>query len=49
MDKDPYAEGCEAYDAGSGEDANPYDIETDEDDHMSWNDGWQNAADQDEE
>lgn len=37
---DYFAEGAEARLAGQPETANPYDLETDEDAHMSWNDGW---------
>lgn len=40
-DRDPYAEGVEAFDAGKDETVNPYPEGTDE--HLSWNDGW-NAA-----
>ncbi len=41
-DRDPYAEGVEAHDAGQLDTANPYDDE--HPDFMSWNDGWNAAA-----
>ena len=44
---DPYAEGREAFDAGKGEDANPYDLSDNESAHLMWNDGWSDAADDD--
>ena len=39
-DDDPYAEGADAGLAGQPDSANPYDPETQEDAHLSWNDGW---------
>lgn len=39
-DFDPYAEGADAGLAGQPDSANPYDPETQEDAHLSWNDGW---------
>lgn len=42
-DADPYAEGAEAYAAGHDDTANPYPLRTPE--HLSWNDGWNYAAD----
>lgn len=41
-DTDPHAEGREAHDAGKSETANPY--PEDSDNFMSWNDGWNEAA-----
>lgn len=43
---DAFAQGRDAHDAGMPEDANPYDMYSpcEEDDHMSWNDGWASAA-----
>lgn len=38
-----YAEGAEAARAGLPEDANPYDLEADEIEHLLWNDGWASA------
>ena len=35
-----YAEGADAGLAGLPDSANPYDPETQEDAHLSWNDGW---------
>lgn len=44
---DPFSEGFEAHDLGQPETANPYPV--DSDDHLSWNDGWaEAAADEDE-
>lgn len=40
---DPYAEGYDAGLAGQSETANPYDLDTQEADHMSWNDGYMAA------
>lgn len=40
---DVFAEGYDAYLAGTDESRNPYDPETDE--HLSWNDGWITAQD----
>lgn len=40
MGNDPHAEGFQAHMDGLDESANPYDIETQEDDYLSWNDGW---------
>lgn len=45
-DSDPHAEGHDAYLAGLPETANPYDPETDEEAHLSWNDGWNAASDE---
>ncbi len=45
-DNDPFAEGREAHDAGVEETKNPYDLDFEEDDHMSWNDGWIAADDE---
>lgn len=42
---DPFAEGCEAYDAGMSETACPY--ETDSEEEALWLDGWNAAADDD--
>ena len=39
-DFDPYAEGADAGLAGKPDSDNPYDPETQEDAHLSWNDGW---------
>lgn len=46
MEKDPYAEGREAHDAGKPETANPYDMDdlSDDENAMAWNDGWNAAA-----
>ena len=44
MDRDPYAEGADAYLAGRPETANPHDLDREADAAMSWSDGW-NAAD----
>lgn len=41
-DSNPYAEGADAYAAGQSEKANPYPDATDE--HLSFNDGWADAA-----
>ena len=43
-DTDPEAEGREAHDAGQPETTNPY--PEDSDAHLSWNDGWNAAADE---
>ncbi|MDG3444628.1 hypothetical protein [Nitrospirillum amazonense] len=43
---DPFAEGADACIAGQPETANPYDLGTD--DYLTWNDGWQSQADQDD-
>lgn len=42
-DRDPYAEGKDAYLAGKDESANPYDPASDELANMEWNDGWADA------
>ena len=47
MNKDPNAEGREAYNGGQSETANPYPENSD--DHLSWNDGWEAAAEEAEE
>lgn len=39
-DRDPYADGADARLAGVSETANPYDLDFDEEAHLSWNDGW---------
>ena len=44
MDNDPHAEGREAHNCGQSETANPY--PEDSDDHLSWNDGWEAAAEE---
>lgn len=44
MSSDPFAEGREAHDAGQPETANPYDDQDDA--FLSWNDGWQAAAEE---
>lgn len=41
---DPHAEGAEACLDGLPESANPYDLATQELDHLSWNDGWNTIA-----
>jgi len=43
---DARLEGAQAYIAGLGEDANPYDLATQEQLCMDWNDGWADAADE---
>ncbi len=43
-DNDPHAEGREAHDAGQSETSNPYPDE--HPDFMSWNDGYQAAAEE---
>lgn len=40
----PYSDGYDAFLAGWGEDANPYDLATDN--AASWNDGWIAARDE---
>lgn len=40
--RDPYAEGIDAYIGGMPETANPYPAHSD--DHLSWNDGWFSTA-----
>jgi hypothetical protein len=40
LDTDPYEEGADAAIAGKPESANPYDLQTEEADHFSWNDGF---------
>lgn len=42
QDRDPYAEGREAFDAGWSEDANPYEPEDDR--FLLWKDGYSDAA-----
>lgn len=49
MEKDPFAEGVDAFHSGLAETQNPYDLDEFEDAHMSWNDGWMSAADMDKE
>lgn len=49
MEKDPFAEGVDAFHSGLAETQNPYDPEDHEDAHLSWNDGWASAADMDDE
>jgi ribosome modulation factor len=46
--KNAYSEGYDAYMRGISETANPYDLETEAEDHMDWNDGWMAAAEEDE-
>lgn len=46
--RDPYAEGADARLSGQSETDNPYDLDTDPDDHMSWNDGFASIDDEDE-
>jgi len=46
--KDYYAEGYDAYMSGRDETANPYEISENEDAHLSWNDGWNQACDEDQ-
>lgn len=41
---DPFAEGREAHDSNKPETANPY--PEDSDDHLSWNDGWNEGAEE---
>ena len=41
-DRDPYAEGADAYLAGASDTSNPYAPDSDE--HLSWNDGWNSQA-----
>lgn len=48
-ERDPYAEGYEAHDCNLDESANPYDLQTDEEAHLEWNDGWNAAAERDAE
>ena len=45
MEPDHYAEGSDAYLAGWDESKNPYDPRENEAAHLAWNDGWNNAAD----
>lgn len=45
--RDAYAEGADAFLAGRPESDNPYDDDTD--DQLDWNDGWNSAAEEDEE
>lgn len=40
MPKNAEEEGFEAALVGQPETANPYDLDNAEDDHLSWNDGW---------
>jgi ribosome modulation factor len=40
---DPFAEGYEARMAGRSDTDNPYDLTDQEDAHLSWNDGWNEA------
>lgn len=40
---DPYAEGAEAFYSGKSVTANPYDLKTQETEHLSWNDGYWDA------
>lgn len=49
MTSDAYNAGYLAYLAGDEETANPYDLATEEEAHLSWNDGWQCAADDESE
>ena len=49
MTNDAYAEGVDAFLSGASESENPYDLDTQEDDHMSWNDGYNSAAEEDAE
>jgi ribosome modulation factor len=44
-DNDAFAEGREAYDAGQSETSNPY--PDDSEDHLSWNDGYREALEED--
>lgn len=43
---DAFAQGADAYIAGAAEDANPYDLATQEALYLDWQDGWNNAADE---
>jgi hypothetical protein len=43
-ERDPYAEGVEAHDAGHSDTANPYDFDHEHDEWESWMDGWNIAA-----
>ena len=45
--RDPFAEGKDAFLAGQSETANPYDDQSD--DFASWNDGWNEGAQEAEE
>lgn len=47
-DRDPYAEGVDAFMEGLSETANPYDPETEEEAHCSWNDGWHSGGEDEE-
>ena len=50
MEHDPYAEGADAFLAGKGEDANPYDTGGPLNEAaLAWNDGWNSMADAAEE
>lgn len=40
-DRDPYAEGLDAFYPGKSVTSNPYDVTTDE--HLSWNNGYWDA------
>lgn len=43
-DRDAFAEGREAYDAGKYESENPFDLTEDEANYLAWADGWIEAA-----
>ena len=43
-DRDAFAEGREAYDAGKCESENPFDLTEDEANYLAWADGWIEAA-----
>ena len=47
MEHDFYAEGFDAYHCGKCESDNPY--QASEDSHLSWNDGWLAAQDEEDE
>jgi ribosome modulation factor len=42
-DRDPFERGYDACLEGEPETANPYDVEAQSTEHMSWNDGWTSA------
>ena len=46
MEPDYFAEGADAALAGAPETANPYDLDTEEAAHLSWNDGWASIHDE---
>lgn len=43
---DAYNEGFDAFEDGQGIEKNPYDILTQSQAHLSWNDGWNDAEEE---